>query len=58
MKIIIELEREDDDRWIADIPEVPGAMAYGESQLEAIAKALAIRHQVVLGFLVTGEWKD
>ena len=39
---IIEIERETDGRWIAEIPSVPGAMAYGESPIWAILKALVI----------------
>jgi len=38
----IETEREDDGRWIAEIPEVPGALAYGMTEQEACAKATAI----------------
>jgi predicted RNase H-like HicB family nuclease len=33
--MIIELEREEDGRWIAEIPALPGAMAYGPSRSEA-----------------------
>jgi len=41
----IEIDREEDGRWIAEIPELPGAMGYGESKEEAVAKveALALR---------------
>jgi predicted RNase H-like HicB family nuclease len=41
----IELDREEDGRWIAEIPDLPGVMVYGESREEAIAKvkALALR---------------
>ena len=41
----IEIEREEDGRWIAEIPELPGVMAYGDSRDEAISKveALALR---------------
>jgi predicted RNase H-like HicB family nuclease len=41
----IEFEREDDGRWIAEIPELPGVMAYGATQAEAEAavEALALR---------------
>ena len=37
-----EIERENDGRWIAEIPEVPGAMAYRSSEEEAKAKAYAL----------------
>ena len=41
----IELDREDDGRWIAEIRELPGALCYGSSRDEAIARvqALALR---------------
>ncbi|HDQ39682.1 MAG TPA: type II toxin-antitoxin system HicB family antitoxin [Desulfonatronum sp.] len=41
----IELEREDDGRWIAEIPELPGVMVYGATREQAISKvkALALR---------------
>ena len=45
MEFRIEFDREEDGRWIADIPELPGVMAYGTTQEEAKAKseALALR---------------
>lgn len=39
MRFNLEIERETDGRWTAEIPEVPGAMAYGSSAGEANAKA-------------------
>lgn len=41
----IEFEREEDGRWIADIPVLPGVMAYGATREEARGKveALALR---------------
>jgi predicted RNase H-like HicB family nuclease len=43
--LLIELEREEDGRWIAEVPSIPGVMVYGESRNEAIqgVKALALR---------------
>ena len=46
MNFHVELDREDDGRWIADIPEIPGALAYGGSQEEAKANAEAIALRV------------
>lgn len=45
MALKIEIDREDDGRWIAEIPDLPGVMAYGSSRAQAIArvKALALR---------------
>jgi len=41
----IETEREDGGRWIAEVPELPGVMVYGEDCASAVAKvqALALR---------------
>ena len=38
----IEFEREDDGRWIAEIPDVSGVMVYGMTRNEARAKALRL----------------
>jgi predicted RNase H-like HicB family nuclease len=43
----LEFDQEEDGRWIADIPALPGAMAYGNSQEEAKANAEAIALRVV-----------
>ena len=45
MKFTIEHEREEDGRWLAEVPELPGVLAYGASADEAMAKAevLALR---------------
>ena len=42
MRFNFQIEHETDGRWIAEIPEVPGAMAYGSSEEEAKAKAYAL----------------
>jgi len=41
----IEIEQETDGRYIAEIPELPGVMAYGRNRAEAVAnvEALALR---------------
>ncbi len=39
MQFNIETELEEDGRWIAEVIEVPGAMAYGASRDEAIQRA-------------------
>ena len=47
MKFRIEIDREDDGRWIAEILELPGVMAYGKTRQEAIAKVEALALRVV-----------
>ena len=45
MDFALEFEQETDGRWIAEIPELPGVLAYGETVMQAgeKAKALALR---------------
>jgi predicted RNase H-like HicB family nuclease len=45
MQFTIEHEREVDGRWLAEVPELPGVLAYGATADEAMAKAevLALR---------------
>ena len=38
----VEFDREDDGRWIAEIPKLPGVMAYGLTEKEALRKVYAI----------------
>jgi predicted RNase H-like HicB family nuclease len=47
MSFHVEFDREEDGRWIADIPELPGVMAYGPNQEEAKANAEALALRVV-----------
>ena len=42
MDITFEVEREADGRWLAEVPELPGVMAYGASLEDAMAKAEAL----------------
>ncbi|HEX5999646.1 MAG TPA: type II toxin-antitoxin system HicB family antitoxin [Hyphomicrobiaceae bacterium] len=43
----METELEDDWRWIAEIPQLPGVLAYGMTQDEASARAQILAHRVV-----------
>jgi len=45
MNFSIECEEEVDDRWIAEVPQLPGVLCYGKTADEAIARAevLALR---------------
>jgi predicted RNase H-like HicB family nuclease len=45
MNFHIEIEREDDGRWIAEVPEIPGVLSYGATAQAAMGKteALALR---------------
>jgi len=43
----IEIEREEDGRWIAEIPELSGVMVYGDTRNQAISKAQALALRVL-----------
>ena len=45
MTFTVEIEQEKDGRWIAEIPQLPGTMAYGRTRTEAVSRveALALR---------------
>ena len=51
----IEVEAENDDRWIAEVPDLPGVMIYGASREEAIAKVKALALRVLADRLEHGE---
>lgn len=51
----IEIEQETDNRWIAEIPELPGVIVYGESRNEAISKAQTLALRVIADRLEHGE---
>jgi predicted RNase H-like HicB family nuclease len=51
----IEIEREDDGRWIAEIPALPGVLAYGASERDARAKVEALALRVIADRLEQGE---
>jgi len=51
----IEVEREEDGRWIAEVPELPGVMAYAKTQAQALAKVEALALRVIADRLDHGE---
>ena len=55
MNLKIEVEREADGRWIAEVMELPGCLAYGGTQADALAKAKALALRVLADRLEHGE---
>jgi predicted RNase H-like HicB family nuclease len=51
----VETEQEADGRWIAEVPELPGVLAYGEFRDEAIRKAQSLSLHVLADRLENGE---
>lgn len=57
MNLRIELEQEDDGRWIAEVPQLPGVLAYGATADEAATKAEILALRVVAERLEHAESK-
>lgn len=55
MTFAIELEQEEDGRWIAEVPDLPGVLAYGRSETQAKARVQALALRVVADRLEHGE---
>jgi predicted RNase H-like HicB family nuclease len=55
MTFKIEIEQETDGRWIAEVVQLPGVMAYGATADEARAKVQALALRVVADRLEHGE---
>jgi predicted RNase H-like HicB family nuclease len=51
----IEIEQEEDSRWLTEIPELPGVMVYGASREEAVARVKALALRVLADRLEHGE---
>jgi predicted RNase H-like HicB family nuclease len=51
----IESEREEDGRWIAEVPALPGVLAYGDTEGEARSKVQALALRVIADRLENGE---
>lgn len=51
----IEIEREEDGRWIAEVPDLLGVMVYGKSKKEAVSKVKALALRVMADRLEHGE---
>jgi predicted RNase H-like HicB family nuclease len=55
MNFSIEHDQEEDGRWLAEVPELPGVLAYGETAGEAILKVEALALRVIAERLEQGE---
>ena len=55
MILTIELEQEEDGRWIAEVVDIPGALAYGATSDQAKAKAQAVALRVLADRLDHGD---
>ena len=55
MNFTLECEQEVDGRWIAEVPELPGVLAYGSSSADAMTKAEGLALRVIADWLENGE---
>jgi predicted RNase H-like HicB family nuclease len=53
--IRVELEREEDGRILASVPDLPGVMAYAASEEEAVRRVQSIALQVLADMITSGE---
>lgn len=51
----IEVEREEDGRWIAGVPALPGVLAYGNTEAEARTHAVSLALRVIADRIDNGE---
>ena len=51
----VEIEREDDGRWLAGVVELPGVLAYAETQETALSRVQALALRVIAERLEHGE---
>jgi predicted RNase H-like HicB family nuclease len=55
MKLTIETEREEDGRWIAEVPELAGVLAYGTTREAAMARVEVLALRVLAEQIEHGE---
>jgi predicted RNase H-like HicB family nuclease len=51
----IDIEKEEDGRWLAEVPDLPGVLAYGKTREDAIAKVEALALRVIADRIDHGE---
>jgi predicted RNase H-like HicB family nuclease len=55
MNFTLECEQEVDGRWIAEVPELPGVLSYGDSAADAMSKAEVLALRVIADRLESRE---
>jgi len=55
MNFSLECEQEVDGRWIAEVPELPGVVSYGDSAADAMSKAEILALRVIADRLENGD---
>ena len=55
MQLSVEVEQEEDGRWLSEVPELPGVLAYGQSRSEAVVRAQVLALRVLADRIEHGE---
>jgi len=55
MNFTVDIEKEEDGRWITEVLEIPGAMTYGNTREEAIKKVKALAFRIIADRIENGE---
>jgi predicted RNase H-like HicB family nuclease len=55
MPFTMHVEQEDDGRWLAEVPELPGVMSYGQTRQQAIDRVQALALRILADRLQHGE---
>jgi predicted RNase H-like HicB family nuclease len=55
MNLSVEFDRESDGRWIAEVPELPGVMAYGVDREDALRRVEALALRVIADRIEAGD---
>jgi len=55
MSLAVEVEQEEDGRWLAEAPDLPGVLAYGNDRAEALRRVQALALRVLADRLEHGE---
>ena len=58
MPLSVEVEQEEDGRWLAEVVAVPGALAYGATRAEAVACAEAVALRAMADHQASGPGRD
>ena len=55
MHLSVETEQEEDGRWLSEVPDLPGVLAYGATQAKAVATVQALAARVIADRIEHGE---
>ena len=54
MQLSVEAEQEEDGRWLSEVPELPGVLAYGQSRSESVVRAQVLALRVLADWIEQG----